>query len=324
MIASVKQGVCRAAASTGLFRLSRMLSARMPRIIMYHGFCGPNERFEDCTNVTVFRRQLEHIRRYYHPMAFSELARLLADGRNPPERTVVVTVDDGYASFARWAAPLLSEFDIPATLFVVSGLAGTQEWLWADKFGYLCERAAAAAELSAARRVETLAALKRMTISERDARLAELAERANVTIPQHAPQRYALLSWKDLAELAAGRNVEIGAHTRRHPILSKLGTDDAWDEINGSRDELQRRLDVEVATFCYPNGKAPDYTPEQIEMVRRAGYVCAAASHIGWVSRESNRFALPRIGGDGNLLRFRKYLDGFEYWQRRAAGVCCS
>ena len=56
-------------------------------------------------------------------------------------------------------------------------------------------------------------------------------------------------------------------------------------------------------------------------MVRRAGFVCATASHIGWVSPESSRFALPRIGGDvGDMARFCKYLDGFEYYQRRAAG----
>jgi hypothetical protein len=54
-------------------------------------------------------------------------------------------------------------------------------------------------------------------------------------------------------------------------------------------------------------------------MLARAGYSCAVASHFGYVTGESHRFALPRIGGVFHgMARFRQELDGLEYVWRRA------
>ncbi len=314
MIAQLKRAAYRTASATGLFGLSRALSSHLPRILMYHGFCGREQRFDDCTRALTFRRQLKHIKKHYRPARLSQLGRLLAAGDPLPERTIAITVDDGYENFARFAAPLLVEFDIPATLFVVSDFPDTGQWLWTDKFKYLLERANHS--------IPTIAALKQMTVDDRDEQLADLAAKLKVAIPDRPPARHAMLGWKALKQLADGGLIEIGAHTRSHPILARAPSQEAWDQISGSRRALEQKLAAPVTTFCYPNGKPGDYLPQQIEMVRQAGFVCATASHIGWVCPSSNRFALPRIGGDsGDMLQFRKYLDGFEYLQRRAAGI---
>jgi len=45
------------------------------------------------------------------------------------ERRFAVTFDDGYASFARRALPVLAEMGVPATVFVVVGaIGGTNKW----------------------------------------------------------------------------------------------------------------------------------------------------------------------------------------------------
>ena len=319
MIAHLKRAACRTASATGLFRITRAMTAHMPRILMYHGFCGVDEPYDDCTRVDVFLRQLLHIKRHYRPMRLSTLGRLIATGRPLPERAVAITVDDGYASFAQYAVPLLSELEIPATLFVVSDFPGTGQWLWTDKYKVLYARAQSLPAHQQGPPRSSLADLKKLTVAERDARLAELAERLAVSIPERAPRRFALLHWRELKELVADGSVEIGAHTRDHPILTRVGRAAAREQIQGSRRELELKLGTPVTTFCYPNGLSNDYSAEHLDMVRDAGFVCATASHIGWVAPESNRFALPRIGGDGgDMLQFRKYLDGFEYWQRRA------
>ena len=315
MIAHLKRAACRTASATGLFGVSRALSAHLPRILMYHGFCGTDQRFDDCTDTLTFRRQLAHIKKHYRPAKLSELGRRLAADEPLPDRTIAITIDDGYENFARFAVPLLAEFDIPATLFVVSDLPDSGQWLWTDKFKYLLARANDSIPT-------TIAALKQMPTGDRDEQLADLAAELNISIPDHAPARHALLGWKALEQLVAAGLIEIGAHTRNHPILAHVPSEQAWDQISGSRRALEQKLAAPVTTFCYPNGKPGDFLPEQTDMVRKAGFICATASHIGWVSPASNRFALPRIGGDGgDMLQFRKYVDGFEYLQRRAAGI---
>lgn len=132
-----------------------------------------------------------------------------------------------------------------------------------------------------------------MTVDERERHIAELAKRAGVTFPQHVPDPYTLLSWEEITELAASGLIEIGAHSRTHPVLATLNAQCSWDEIHGARMELQQWLNIPVDCFCYPNGMKGDYRPDQIEMVERAGYVCAVAAHIGYVTPAANRFTLP-------------------------------
>ncbi|MBU0639451.1 MAG: polysaccharide deacetylase family protein [Planctomycetes bacterium] len=324
MIAELKRLGREVAANTGTYRLSRVLSARCARILVYHGFCGPDEVPDGRVRVDVLRTQLVHMKRYYHPLRLSDLARLIAVGAPLPRRTVAITVDDGYADFARWAFPVLKDLDLPVTLFVVSGFADNGGWLWADKLRFLRSRAAGLAELTPARYAATLAVLKRMHAADRETALGELAARAHVAIPARPPAQYAFLSWAELRELAHSGLVEIGAHSRSHALLAQVDSQQARDETLGVRRDIERQLDVPVTCFCYPNGMKGDYAERDIGLVRDAGYLCACASHLGYVTARSDRYVLARIGGSNDNNLFRKYVDGFEYLQRRLTGRVCS
>jgi len=306
-------------AALGIFNVARNLTAHLPRIIMYHGFCGPKEGVPRRMPAHIFRRQLKYIKKHYRPLKLCDLvAARLRDGVYP-SRAVVITVDDGYADFYRWALPLLREFEIPATIFVVSGLVDLNAWIWVDHVLYLCEHARGVPILAEEKQDSLFRALMRLPVAERDYRVKELAKQAKVSIPAEAPPNYALMSWEQLREVADSGLIEIGSHTRTHPILAYVNEKESWEELHTSRCEIQERLSVPVRSFCYPNGMPGDYREvEQVEMLRRAGYQCATASHFGYVSLQSNIFTLPRIGGNARDMNlFLKYLDGAEYFQQR-------
>ena len=310
MTSGVKRLALSAAAIGGGFALARRLTARPARILMYHNFCG--ETAPDRTSARMFRQQLMHLRRHYRPLRLQELAARLADG-DVPARSVAITVDDGHANFVRVALPVLKELGIPATLFVLSELSNSGDWLWVDKWEYVRERAVAARHDG-----PRLTELKRMPPADRERCLDDFARRMGVALPARPPAAYELVSWEDLKELARSGLVDIGSHTRTHRMLGGADADDAWDEIDGSRRALEQRLGIAIASFCFPYGLPADYRREQLEMVARAGYACAVASHFGYVTDESNRFALPRIGRVfGDMTRFRQDLDGPEYLWRR-------
>lgn len=317
MTGVVKRGVRVAAERVGLFGVTRRLTKSLPRILAYHAFCGPKERGDHATKVYALRQQLAHIRKQYRVIPLAELGRALAEDRPLPPRTVALTVDDGYANFARWALPLLREFEIPATLFVITDLVERGDWLWYDEFQYVCCHATSVGELRPEQCQATAATLKRLPPSERDSEVKRFADAAGVAIPKTPPAEAALLTWNELRDVAADGLVEIGAHTRTHPILSTLSDEAAAAEIRGSRDLIRARLGVESVTFCYPNGLAGDYGETNTRQVAAAGYVCATASHCGLVTPQANRFALPRLGATNDFNLFRKLLDGFEHLQRR-------
>jgi glycosyltransferase involved in cell wall biosynthesis len=100
-------------------------------ILMYHAIGRVGERASRFVLPTRrFRNQLLWLRRRGYPiLELDEYVRYREKGRLPPPRAVVITFDDGYADTAELAAPLLHEYEIPATVFLASGsLDGTNDW----------------------------------------------------------------------------------------------------------------------------------------------------------------------------------------------------
>jgi peptidoglycan/xylan/chitin deacetylase (PgdA/CDA1 family) len=78
-----------------------------------------------------------------------------------------------------------------------------------------------------------------------------------------------LLSWSELRDISHDGLVAIGAHSRTHRALPTLPDGEAWDEIAGSRGDVEERLGRPVTTFAYPAGL---YGEREVRMVREAGY----------------------------------------------------
>lgn len=113
-----------------------------------------------------------------------------------------------------------------------------------------------------------------------------------------------------------------GSHTRTHPFLSTLDTDEAWAEIHDSKVELEKHLGVEITTFCYPAG---DFTEESVDLVREAGYRAAVVTPNRYIPE--TMLTLHRVGvyshitpalfraKTGSLLRGAQRLRSF-WWAR--------
>lgn len=58
--------------------------------------------------------------------------------------------------------------------------------------------------------------------------------------------------WRRLRELAAGKLVELGSHSRSHPDLRAVPEEALEDEVAGSKAVLRERTGAEPVLFCYP------------------------------------------------------------------------
>lgn len=78
------------------------------------------------------------------------------------------------------------------------------------------------------------------------------------------------LTEEDLKKLAETH--EVGAHTISHPHLATLSASDARKEIVDSKKYLEKLLDKEIKTFCYPYG---EFNGDIKNSVREAGFLGA-------------------------------------------------
>ncbi|MCK6619999.1 MAG: glycosyltransferase [Calditrichaceae bacterium] len=100
-------------------------------ILMYHAFAGPGEppsRF--VLPVKRFARQMAWLKRLnYRVISLEEFLQYRRQLQLPPHRSVIITIDDGYAEIATHVHPILCRYNFPATVFLVSRrIGGCYDW----------------------------------------------------------------------------------------------------------------------------------------------------------------------------------------------------
>lgn len=271
-----------------------------------HRLSGDDEGYLEGLHPRDFADQMEYLARYYEIIPLAELVACFEERRPVPERSVVLTFDDGFRDNRDVALAVLERLRAPATVFVVTGCISSGELPWSQRLGYVfqrTERTAARIDLlgpdpvdlgdDRRRRSAYLAVkgrLRSVAQPERDAVVASIADRLGVD-----PPRDRMLSWRDLEEMR-GCGVEIGAHTYSHPYLGEIPHADAVAEMGHSREDLRERLGIEQPPFCFPAGS---WTPELVREVPRLGFrsVFLKTSHHRVNSLDTtHQYALHRVG----------------------------
>lgn len=97
-------------------------------ILCYHRFGTSNSKM--VISPTRFAAQLEWLARNgYRVIPLADMAEFLAGRKALPQKSVVITIDDGYESVYKLAYPLLKQHGFPATVFVYTDFLGAGDAL---------------------------------------------------------------------------------------------------------------------------------------------------------------------------------------------------
>jgi peptidoglycan/xylan/chitin deacetylase (PgdA/CDA1 family) len=275
-----------------------------------------------------FAEQLDYITRTCHPLKLLDLVSAL-EQRTVPRRAVAVTFDDGYGDNYRNAFPRLAAVRIPATIFITSGLIGSQRGFWWDELErILLDTADIPHKLelniagqdfkhclaSAADRRQAHAVLyqilKPLPPSERYRVLQGLSEWAAAPSAGHPDDR--ALTVAELIELSNSGLIEIGGHTQGHPQLSALPEVAQQTEIAGGKRRVEELIGRPIEAFAYPYGTAADFTETTAEAVRSTGFRAAVTTIHGYCESGDDAFRLRRCAVfDWELNTFKQKLEEF-------------
>ena len=235
-----------------------------------------------------------------------------------PANAALVTFDDGYVEVRDVAWPLLKRRGIPAALFVPTQLVTERRMFWWDRLARALSRAEAP-RISieyGARRMELDAkdpgSLDRLTDVVKRTRgldvegFVEAVERAAETPLSREAERAevasALLDWRSIRSLS-DEGLAIGSHTATHRVLDTLPPD-AWrPELEGSRRELESRLDRPAPAIAYPVGYRVVGNARLRAAVAEAGYALGLTCHAGSarLDRSLDALDVPRFLVDRGL-----------------------
>jgi len=317
-------------------KLTRWVQARVlggALILGYHRIAHvERDEYEVCVSPEHFDEQMEMLSQYTHPISLSQLVQCLKTG-SLPSRSVAVTFDDGYTDNLYQAKPVLEKYSIPATVFVCTGYAGREFW-WDEikrlvmssqaDLGALCldvgdnqfqwEQPVGSLDAgnSDVRRQFQLALYHFLLPLDNDdlkEAMSMIRTWAGLSVDDNSILRG--MSHQELLQLVDGGLVELGAHTRHHPMLPHLPLERQQDEVVSSKKDLKDLLGKDVMGFAYPNGRA---TVDVKRIVREAGFTYACTSLHDLVRPGKDLYELTRfwqkdVGGDRFLQSINLWMD---------------
>ena len=322
----MKQAILKLMNHAGVFAPFRMANRDKALIVTYHRFREThNPDNPIATSTRELSRQLEYLTDHYRIVPLSEIARYLASEQALPSGIAAITIDDGYRDFYEIAFPVFRRYNVPAAVFIVTGFADQQTWMWTDKLRYLLPRARTSRlelKISGRRRLVDLngalspndlavcinSVLKSLPDEQKDDSIAEIASSLGVELPNTPPAEFGSVSWDQIREMDSA-GIEIGSHTLTHPILTNVGSERLHREVFESRERIEGALGHPVNLFCYPNG---NYNPAVRREAAQAGYRCAVTSEHGFNDASTNPFELQRIHTERDLAHFVQSTSGFE------------
>ena len=188
-----------------------------------------------------------------------------------PRKALVITFDDGHKG-NYGLLPVFRRYQVPATIFLCSSIVGTHRHYWWKA-------------------CPNLANAHALKLLDNDERLQCLAESGFQENRKYVERQS--LSREEIKELRGF--VDLQSHSRYHPILPRCTDDQSWEEIAGSKTELEKIFGLGIYAFAYPNG---DYSPRETMLANKAGYTCALTIDGGYNTLDTDMFRLRRLRVD--------------------------
>jgi peptidoglycan/xylan/chitin deacetylase (PgdA/CDA1 family) len=328
----------------------RRAAQAVPTVLTYHGVLPAGYKIIDpqldgnLVSPESFRAQFQFLKDRYNVISPEEFLGWCEGLHQLPARSVLLTCDDGLQNCLHDMLPLLQEFDIECLFFVTGASLGqTPTMLWYEEL-YLMLLAAhvefsvelpeigeriRATSLTRHSAWWTLVNKLSQQDSERRKGLLEaiaiqlgLEKNWNAKYREDPvlSRRFLLLSGAEVKQLAVSGG-SMGSHTLSHPVLSQSSTEAAWNEISGSKRELDQMLGQETWAFAYPFGDSTSVTSREVEMAERAGFKTAFLN-IDIGATGVSRFFFPRvhITAEMTLTDLEARISGFHRSLRQLFG----
>jgi len=223
-----------------------------PVVLLYHSISDQNSFLS--LSPKIFEEQIRYLKEKGFKFLKSEDLKNL---KNLPNKSVLITFDDGYEEILLNAAPILERYQIPAIFFIPVDLISKE-----------------------------IRGLK-------------------------------IMNWKEIKEMSQNRLFEIGSHGLTHRKLRKLATEEVEKEVKISKEILEQELEIRIKSFAYPFGR---YNKEVLKTVGDSGYEFAFSIKPGRLSKNMDKFQIPRFGINTFSSLFFKdiFKRGYElYWKLR-------
>lgn len=336
MIRAVKRTALTTLRSAGAFKIASHSQWRRERLLIlgYHGIAQQDEHHWDPAlfiSAQLLESRLYTLREHgFNILPLGDALARLAAGRLP-ERSVVLTFDDGYVDFYRLAAPILKTYNAPATIYLttyyseknlpVPGItAAYMLWMSAHFRGRLKTIPGfAAADFSdPVQRREVSRAIgafftnsRAIPTDAKHALLQRLATEVGFDLDRLRERRLMHLMTLDEAREVAAMGFDIQMHTHRHQVPPNEPA--IRREIDDNRQRIEAITGRPAHHLCYPSGV---HYPELLPWLRALDVRSATTCAPNLATAADDPLLLPRFVDHSGVSQVE-----FEAWVSGVASM---
>lgn len=313
-------------------------------IIMYHYVRDlKHSRYPDIKgmDIELFRQQIDFLKTNFTIVTMEEVLAAGGGQIELPEKSVLLTFDDGYIDNYTYVLPLLEESKVQGSFFIPGKTFETHQLLDVNKVHYILASAdinrllpdifermnfyrgteyaypsneELFAEFAVANRFDT-----RETIFVKRMLQTALPEMVRNRISSDLFERYVGVSEEQLAyELYMTREqiralkrhgMYIGIHGYDHYWLGNLPKEKMQEDISKALEVMDEFIDRTQWVMNYPYG---NYNKDVVEYIAKKGCIMGLTTEVGAASLVvDNRYLLPRFDCNDFPPKSKNY-EGFE------------
>jgi len=253
-----------------------------------------------------FEAALRFLTTHYVPVHLEDVL-TNCTGQGLPQRALLVTFDDAYASVAEWAAPLCKQYGVPAVFFVNAAFVNNLRLAPDNLVCYVANTkgmdtinaAIHAVPGNGTVEMHSLAEVfgaffPAISLAERDVFLDALRQLSGISESAMARDAKLYLTSKQLGELASF-DFEIGNHTYTHTHCRSFSQRDLVSEVDTNKAELEALSGTKIRSFSLPYGSSKDLTGELAEHLERSGHQAIFLSESVANPRSPDLLHLDRV-----------------------------
>jgi peptidoglycan/xylan/chitin deacetylase (PgdA/CDA1 family)/2-polyprenyl-3-methyl-5-hydroxy-6-metoxy-1,4-benzoquinol methylase len=291
--------------------ISKANSFETPLILLYHRVADdPIDSQLLTVSPENFEAHLKELAENYRVLPLHQLLEEACKNQLEPN-TLAITFDDGYLDNLNNAVPLLEKYGLHATIFVVSGMVGSQSEFWWDALERIFLTGHPLPSLlniqdsqgilewdltTAQNRLKAYDELCEMLRALPSAKIDEIVNQllnwAGLT--RIGRSTHQIVDAQQLKLLASSASIEIGSHSITHTRLSSLSPQEQQYEIAKSKQQIESIIEKPVRLFSYPYGSLEDITKETGRILAGTGYDAGIANVQGSLVSPVDMYAVPR------------------------------
>lgn len=255
-----------------------------------------------------FLQQIAYISKNYSIIGLDDLVDSFLSNRHLPKNPLVITFDDGFNDNYITAVPILEQYRIRATFFIIGnslensgGVCHHLLYRMLDRLtggpfrfevaGISCEAIDESLKPIIMRKLRKV--LEDVPYEKKMALLQEMCWENGIDASDLLKDSI-YMSGAEIRQIRDAGHL-IGAHSMTHENLARLSGPAKEDEIIRSRAQVTRLCGQPFVPFAYPYGTAGSYDSETSRLLRTHGFGCAVTTIEGSNSRDCDLYEMKRI-----------------------------